>query len=600
MNLYGQQKDSARWSAEFNFESGTNYQKKDAIGWAFSNGGGFINGKVSRKTDKLQITLGLGYSDYFRLTSRRGVTYNRPDIVTDKDSYIVNLDLTHTENDNERLNGNLDILWNIDRNNKMGASYRHEIANDTPMSSTLSSAEPFISHEEIYSIIDNWEEITGGIDYTYLYNEGFNSRNTGTFQAYWDHRFEKLNRDLRISAEWSPYSNNEYTKWTKGAGNTDFFDDFTEDVVWRTTPRYKSNNLKGLVKYTDYALGGNKNLRMDLSLDALLKTNDDLYTAANLINGEWVDSTRYRESFKYTSLKLQPTVRLQWHCGKFFLNAGVTPEYYSDKLENHIYSQSFDEGTVSAIFDITGTYTLSEKGSVSAYINRNVNHPGYLNLCWFPRPGSYSREIIRGNPKLKPTKSLRAGLTYQLQYDNFSSRFELGTNYESDRIERTFSTELIDDDEYRVYSWVNAGWSLTSFAKASAAYSTGKLKAELNGTVNYFISSNINNERFRNADYNISGNVNYDFAKGWSAMLNAKYQSKIIRTYNSMTEYIGCNIRVSKSFGKKFRFKVYFEIRDLFDKNIRTEIISEDRCYSRLEDMDYNRRMGCLGINFSF
>lgn len=182
----------------------------------------------------------------------------------------------------------------------------------------------------------------------------------------------------------------------------------------------------------------------------------------------------------------------------------------------------------------------------------------------------------------------------------FSSVLELGENLEQDRIENTFSREILDDREYRVYTWINAGWSSALFARLALKWQGERLKAEIGGLYNYQMTEDKDGNRAYNSDYNLSGSLLYEFGKGWSAETRLRYQSKIIRSYTTITEYVGCDIRVDKKFGKRKRFGLFIDIKDLFDNDIRTEIISEDRSQVRVEVQDYNRRLFSLGATYSF
>lgn len=57
---------------------------------------------------------------------------------------------------------------------------------------------------------------------------------------------------------------------------------------------------------------------------------------------------------------------------------------------------------------------------------------------------------------------------------------------------------------------------------------------------------------------------------------------------------------MDKKFGKRKRFGLFIDIKDLFDNDIRTEIISEDRSQVGVEVQDYNRRLFSLGATYSF
>ena len=85
--------------------------------------------------------------------------------------------------------------------------------------------------------------------------------------------------------------------------------------------------------------------------------------------------------------------------------------------------------------------------------------------------------------------------------------------------------------------------------------------AELGVYYNYFVGYNNDGAATRSSDWGLNGNATLRIKGGWSFNVKGRYQSKIIRTYSSITEYVGCDFRVMKDFR---RFSVYVEGRDLF------------------------------------
>lgn len=67
-------------------------------------------------------------------------------------------------------------------------------------------------------------------------------------------------RTLTAGIVWQPSVTSEFTEWTQGIGNTDYFDDFTKDKTRRITPRYKTDDVNARFEYDDKDLFGVKDL----------------------------------------------------------------------------------------------------------------------------------------------------------------------------------------------------------------------------------------------------------------------------------------------------------------------------------------------------
>lgn len=582
------------WSGKFAIKSGSNYQRAESYGYPVSSAGGEASVFLSRTSEKLKISLDLGYSTYYNATQKLGESFDRKD----GGGYIFNLlDLIYTESDKRKINGALDFLWTPDNNNSFNFTVSHITDMDFPLSS-ISKNDEFEMERDNYDFVE--DELKDILDYTYTYQEGRKVRNTETLTASWRHSFDKAGRKLFAVIGWKPSWTDDSTEWTQGTGKTDYFDDYTEDKIWRITPKYVEGDLNAEISFEDKDIFGVKNLDGWASLKTSVQSNDDSFSASNKVGPQWVDSTSYRERFEYDRIIVTPKFHVSWHGKRFSVDATASPEYFTDCLTDTDHSGSFGKGSLLLLYDMSLRYGFNGGHSVGLNAKRNIARPQYLSLCWFPRTGSDAEELTRGNPFLLPIKTYTFNLDYMFRKGRFSSVLELGENLEQDRIENTFSREILDDREYRVYTWINAGWSSALFARLALKWQGERLKAEIGGLYNYQMTEDKDGNRAYNSDYNLSGSLLYDFGKGWSAETRLRYQSKIIRSYTTITEYVGCDIRVDKKFGKRKRFGLFIDIKDLFDNDIRTEIISEDRSQVRVEVQDYNRRLFSLGATYSF
>lgn len=291
-------------------------------------------------------------------------------------------------------------------------------------------------------------------------------------------------------------------------------------------------------------------------------------------------------------------MRLQYSFRRFDFDFSITPEFYTDKLDDSSHQEGFDWGRVSPIIKLNTFWNLSDSHRIGLTLMRNISRPDYLQMCWFRRPGAYVNELQEGNPNLRPVITNRSVLEYRFKSGRFASNLELGYSYAKDIIERTFRKEVVEDKEFRIYTWINAGRSSTSNAKLSLAWNGKSFKTSVVGNYNYFIGIDNNNVERRSSDYSITTDAQYDFPWQMSVLARFRYQSKIIRNYSNITEYIGLDARISQKFFKKL--DVFFEAKDLFDRPIETLTSSVDRLSAQLVIETFNRRLFSLGLQFNF
>ena len=419
----------------------------------------------------------------------------------------------------------------------------------------------------------------------------------------WTRRYEKPGRALRLAAEAS--FSNELKEDVWQSGHLSISDDFSDDdyVVessWRLTPEYKSDLVFVSGKYSDKDFCGAKGLDVDFSLDARLGENRDANSAATLVGEVWVDSTSYRENYHYISLTVNPTLHAVWTTGGLSLEATITPQYFTDLLTSSSDTESYGKSRLDVLSNVSGKLSLGGGHSLNLAFSRGVKRPDYLNLCRIPRQGALQGELIIGNPELDPSVKNKVEAGYKFAVGSFSTGLQLGYEYEKDNIEYTFNEVDVDGETWRIYTWINAGWSETASARITLGWDSGALKAGLYGDLKYYKGVTSSGSESRSFDYKIGGDASYSLGSGWKFLVRGHYQSDIIRSYNSITSYIGCDVRVDKKFGMKKRFGLFAEGRDLFDKAIVSNTYSEDFSYNRSINYDYNRRIFLLGATFSF
>jgi len=562
-----------KWSGSLELSAGSNFEK-DNISDKFSNTMGNLSFKLGYQRPKFFINLsGDAFADY-NITNKTGFNFN-----FNEGHEKLTADTTIPENKSRKGSLKIDGGFILSKNDKLTFDLSQALLYSELENTTISI--DFIQAEKALQYTDE-----NGNRYLDTYNTKLN----------WQHLFIKPGRKLDVGLSFRYDEDERSTIWERGRG---ILDEDMEPVeqeiekVYRITPYYIDNYINFGAKYTDPNFSSVENLNMDFSVDVQIKKDIDKYRAANLIKEEWIDSVRYRETFDYLSVKVDPTVNASYKTKNFNFKCRFTPEVYSDRLNDDNHISRLEKASVSPLGNLSMEWTENKHHLVKASCERGISRPDYLQMCWFQRPGAYSNELMEGNVDLLPCSSIGYGLLYKYSLKNFSISGEVRNTMRDKMIEKTYHNEEIDGRMYRVYTWINSGHSNTTSASIDAKFNGKKLKAELVGTMNWFFGVNNLNVERRSNDYTIRGNISYDFKKGFYAKVTGRYNSAIIRNYSKTTEYIGCDARIGKKFKK---VEIYLDGRDLFENTIETETYSEDMYEGRLEALNLNRRCILLGV----
>ena len=102
------------------------------------------------------------------------------------------------------------------------------------------------------------------------------------------------------------------------------------------------------------------------------------------------------------------------------------------------------------------SWTFSPQHKLTFRNNLSVNHPSYIQICWYERHGNYLTQIFRGKEDLKSTHTFALGLEYEFKYKRFLSTTKLSYSSRMDEVDQTYTREVIEDRNYQVFTWVNA------------------------------------------------------------------------------------------------------------------------------------------------
>jgi len=425
---------------------------------------------------------------------------------------------------------------------------------------------------------------------------------THLLEGGWIHAFSSPGKTLEVNAVYEYDHTGRQDLWEVGKAYAENLETeiFREEVekIYRLTPKNIDHLFLISGKYLDKNFCGVENLDVDACLNASLKVDRDGFSGATLVNEEWRDSLRIREDFDYLSVTVDPVIHATYKAGRLMMEVRTVPEYYNFRLQDASHHDKMGTGKFSLIGFVKMSWDATDRYRITLGASRSIKRPDYLQMCWYQRPGTHVNELIQGNVNLRPSLENKLVLQQSFRHKRFSSNLELGYLYKSRSIEKTYNNQEIDGVKYRVYTWINSGFSGTSNAKLDVKWSGIRFKADAGCNFNYFCGYNAAMKETRSSDFSLKANASYFWGKGWTTLLRSRYQSKIIRSYTSTTGYVGLDVRVSKVIGS--HWNVFIEGNDLLDRDITTQTLSQDMKEGRAEVRTLNRRVVRLGASMKF
>ena len=590
------QESKGVWSGSVSINAGSNFSEGEEYPESFirgehpSNSKGDVEGTLGYKKGRFELKLNLGAGTSYLRTQKQAGSLT----ITDGDSEFesMSVDMKDAELSQSSYKGRADVIFRPSPLDRIAffASYNF----------TLSDAYNSVSGLKLGG--------DGGMSLYQYTDDGLTNKHTLNPGIEWSHKFGDSGRDLTLKADLSNAFDSRYTLWNKGDGKTDKDDSGqyesgaeVNNAIYRITPDYTDRSISLNAKYRDRNLAGVKGLDTDFAILLRLDQDIDEYSAANLVDNftRWEDSTRFRESFNYLALTAEGAAHAGYKTGQFELDGTVRLQYFTDRLNSRTDREHIDAGHLFPLVNIKASWLPGSLHRLTLSLNNTIRRPDYLQICWFQRPGAYINELREGNPELNPTRTIRAALEYKFTKGPFSSSFEVGDSYAVDNIEQTYYMQDIEGEETRVYTWVNAGHSHTANAKLSARWSGGNLKAGASANLGYFSGVNLADKVTRNSDWKVEADAAYKWFWDITYLARFRYQSKIIRTYTSITEYFGLDLRISRPFFNN-KLELFLEGRDLLDRTIQTSTLSSDWSRLYVVEDNLNRRLVMLGVKYSF
>jgi len=571
------------WNGDFATSIGGNFKFGDgSYGIKATNSVGEVSATWGFRSNKVVFKNDFRLSSDYVISDRTGETVNYEEGETDPDNYSGSIEYSVQKQEAYKLLSNWEVSFMPSAMNSFFVFYKWDNQNNDPVKLVANS-----DLREYLSI--PLEELK----YSFSYQESINNTYDNRAGFRWDHNFNDPDKKLQSKFEGRFNLNDFSSEWYKGH----YSDEQIIDNHFFETPDHYAIEAYLSSKYMDLSFCNMKGLQMFFTLDLIYKGNiDDKSTLVLQEASQWVHKTK-SEYFEYSNLTVDPRIQAKYSLKKFSFDFMIVPQLYWYRLKDKKHSKGYDSSKITLPLDISVVYSINEHHFLKAGIARNLTRPSYLNLCWFRRQGAYINEFYDGNPYLKPEVSNRALAEYIFRQGRYTLVGTLSNTYQKNKIEMVFDEEEQDDgSKIRVYSWINGGWSSTTNLKLNNTWSGKMLSATLGGDINYFYGEARNGNVSRNFDYRLNGLLQCNW-KTWIFLVRGHYQSKIIRTYNSMTQYVGLDFRVEKAFK---RFSVYIEGKDVFDNAIQTVTYSEDQLKWRLEEANYNRQRFLLGLRYKF
>ena len=255
--------------------------------------------------------------------------------------------------------------------------------------------------------------------------------------------------------------------------------------------------------------------------------------------------------------------------------------------------QPYVVGKANFLWMMSPSHILSFSNMLS------VNHPSYLQVCWYDRSGGYIDRLYRGNPELKSNVFRTYVLAYQFRHKRFSASTSVQFVRSRNEIVQTWFREEIDGRPYQVFTWVNGSDSQQLGVSQSFGWSGKVLTASLSANYNrvWMRLKDSDGDAMRANNWKLSGKVSANLGKGWMVSTDATYQSAVASFFSIFSDYCNLNAQVSKSFKK---VTLYLAGRDLADKPtiIRTESADGEEVHH--ERSYLNRRLIILGCKWTF
>lgn len=362
--------------------------------------------------------------------------------------------------------------------------------------------------------------------------------------------------------------------------------------------------------YDDVFRFAKSNLKMKTGLDFIFSQDFDLYFAENCVNGQWRDSTQYRQSYFYSSFTSEPYVNLTYNVWKleFFVRERVQLYKHAmiDKLEKVLPSGDvkplFDRFDAKNLLSAGITYRINDRNTVAVDYGRSIARPDYQKLCPTLMIGKSEGEYFVGNPDLLPEVTDRINFSYTYTKGIFVTKIDVNYRDKKNTAEKVIdlekSKDVTDPMVKTIFTWVNSKRQGSLGSRLDLKMNGRDVKAEIYAGLNYDTYWKNGKPDKNDFNYEIGTIVDVFLNETTKLSTSLAYISAKQSAYSRKGEDVLANIRFSKTIIKGL--DIYAELKDLVDKEIYEETWNAAGNYLKVSSTNPMHRSAVLGIKYLF
>ena len=369
-------------------------------------------------------------------------------------------------------------------------------------------------------------------------------------------------------------------------------------------------NTRLSASYDDLFRFERSQLKLKAGLDYISNQDLDGYSARTLVNGQWRDSTDYKQSYFYNSHSTEPYVNLTYSIGKFDLFVKERVQIYwhgmLDKLEEKTKREDlvglFDKYDFQNLLSAGINCNINDRHRMTLDYGRFISRPDYKKLCPTLMIGNSEGEYLIGNPELLPEITDKINFGYSYTNGIFVTRLDL--NYRDKRntaekvIDLEKSKDITDPGVKTIYTWINNKRQDSFGSKLDFKMNGRDVKAEIWAGFNYDIYGNKEKTTKQDFNYELGTSINVFLNETAKLSSSLVYISAKQSAYNLKGEDVLANLRFSKILGKGL--ELYLELKDIADKETYEETWNADMNYIKVSSTYPMQRSVLLGINYVF
>ena len=270
-------------------------------------------------------------------------------------------------------------------------------------------------------------------------------RHTATAGWRATHQLVSPHMMLLTAGDWRASFVDQTSTWTKG--DFTFVEDNTNSYsLYRLMPQTGSNEGTVSISLRDTLLRSEHGLTIEPGLRfRLSETRDENSGSTYVDETHWRDSTRLHEDFDFVTLQLDPQFRLEYRYKSLRLSADYSLQFYSRQLTSQLYYQRLEWQPLLVVGRSFADWTPAPGHQLTLGNTLSVTRPSYLQTCWYDRQGEDPSQLFRGNPGLRPARSISTDLTWRFRRGNFNLTANTGvTTATIDKNLQYFQTNALE------------------------------------------------------------------------------------------------------------------------------------------------------------